>query len=161
MNATGGGRAGCARSGPASAGWAGTTGGAAAGVGGATTRGAPAAQAAPSAARTSERRRTITYPSAGRRARVRAGEFRGDFQQKRDGVAGLFGEHERVDEAARARESGVELMVVVGAHGLDGGAVGGFDRVTAKRALHGGLPFHQPPAARGPRHDDIGGESRR
>src|SRR3989454_9560586 len=54
---------------------------------------------------------------------VRAGEFRGDFEQERDGVAGLLGEHERVDEAARAGEPGVELGVVVGAHRVDGGVV--------------------------------------
>src|SRR5213078_3807677 len=90
---------------------------------------------------------------------VRAGEFRGDFQQKRHGVAGFLRKHERVHEAACARESGVELMVVVGAHGVDGGAVAGFDHVAAIDGLDGGLPFHYAHTARRPRDDEIGVES--
>src|SRR5207247_5267182 len=51
---------------------------------------------------------------------VRAGEFGGDLEQKREHVAGLFGSDDRVYIPPGARELGVELSLVVGAHRLPG-----------------------------------------
>src|SRR5437879_7728983 len=56
--------------------------------------------------------------------------------QERHRVTGFFGQYERVHEAARARESSVELVVVVGAHGVDGGAVVGDRKSTRLNSSH-------------------------
>src|SRR5207249_2153610 len=51
---------------------------------------------------------------------MRPGELRRDLEQERQGIAGLFGGDDRVHEAAGPGEAGVELMLVVSPHRLDG-----------------------------------------
>src|SRR5438067_8203562 len=68
---------------------------------------------------------------------VRAGEFGGDLEQKREHVAGLLGSDDRVYIPPGARELGVELSLVVGAHRLHGGGVRRLRGVVAEDSLDG------------------------
>src|SRR5207247_1573896 len=71
---------------------------------------------------------------------VRAGEFGGQLEQKRERITRFLGRENRIDKAARARKGRVELVFVVGAHGVDRrgafrlGRVGAVGIASTKRA---------------------------
>src|SRR5947208_9727493 len=86
---------------------------------------------------------------------VGAGEFVSRLEEKRERIAGLLGQHDRVHKAARGGESGVELMLVVRTHRVDGGGIFGLCRVIPEDGLDRRLAFHDAHPSGWPRHDEI------
>ena len=88
-----------------------------------------------------------------------AGEFGGDLEEKRERIASQLGRQDRIDKPARSGEFRVELVLVIGAHRVDGCRVVRFRGLPAIHGLHRRLSFHHTHAAGRPRDDEIGIES--
>src|SRR5439155_15935852 len=73
---------------------------------------------------------------------MRAGELGGHLEEEGERIARLLGRENRIDKSACPGKLRIELMLVIGAHRLDGGRVVGLRGVGAIYGLDRRLSFH-------------------